>query len=281
MSPSDSEKGKVVSSEICVAVAMHKKYRKPADPVYLPLHVGAALSASDGEDLGIASDDTGDNISNLNRYYSELTALYWLWKNSDAAHKGLVHYRRYFSTRSFGRHFKRDRMDRIMSGDEMRGILTRGSNDGVLTPKKRNYYIETVYSHYAHTMHGEQLDETRKVLSSLCPQYVPAFDAEMQRKNVHILNMFVMRADLFDKYCAFLFPVLKELGERIDPAQYDAFHARYLGRVSELLLDVWLDTNRVRCAEAPLVSIEPVNWFKKGGSFLAAKFFGKKYGKSF
>ncbi|MFR5100595.1 MAG: DUF4422 domain-containing protein, partial [Bifidobacterium pseudocatenulatum] len=56
---------------------MHKPYRTPDDPAYLPLHVGAALHP----DVlpGIQGDDEGDNISRLNASYSELTALYWMW----------------------------------------------------------------------------------------------------------------------------------------------------------------------------------------------------------
>lgn len=75
---------------------MHKPYRTPDDPAYLPLHVGAALHP----DVlpGIQGDDEGDNISRLNASYSELTALYWMWKNCDADYKGLVHYRRLFAS---------------------------------------------------------------------------------------------------------------------------------------------------------------------------------------
>lgn len=75
---------------------MHKPYRTPDDPAYLPLHVGTALHP----DVlpGIQGDDEGDNISRLNASYSELTALYWMWKNCDADYKGLVHYRRLFAS---------------------------------------------------------------------------------------------------------------------------------------------------------------------------------------
>lgn len=71
-----------MSESIRIAVAMHKPYRTPDDPAYLPLHVGAALHP----DVlpGIQGDDEGDNISRLNASYSELTALYWMWKNCDA-----------------------------------------------------------------------------------------------------------------------------------------------------------------------------------------------------
>ena len=34
-----------------------------------------------GTDLGYPGDDTGENISDKNCYYSELTGLYWVWKN--------------------------------------------------------------------------------------------------------------------------------------------------------------------------------------------------------
>ena len=48
------------------------------------------------EDAGYLADDTGDNISAKNCYYSELTGLYWVWKNvKDPDYVGVCHYRRY------------------------------------------------------------------------------------------------------------------------------------------------------------------------------------------
>ena len=263
--------------DIVIAVATHKAYRMPTDPVYMPLHVGKALHPE--LDLGFAGDDTGDNISELNASYSELTGLYWLWKNCDAKYKGLVHYRRHFASPSFTKRLKtRDRFDRIASGDEIRSAL---QTSDILVPKKRNYFIETVYSHYSHTFDGCQFDETRKILQEQCPENVRAFDDLMASKSAHIFNMFVMSNELFDEYCSWMFPIINELTERIPIEQYDAFGARYPGRVSERLLDVWLTTHGCKYTEIPVISPEPINWWKKGTSFLLAKFVGKKYKKSF
>lgn len=265
------------AKDIVIAVATHKAYRMPTDSVYMPLHVGKALHPE--LDLGFASDDTGDNISELNASYSELTGLYWLWKNCDAKYKGLVHYRRHFASPSFTKRLKtRDRFDRIASGDEIRSAL---QTSDILVSKKRNYFIETVYSHYSHTFDGCQFDETRKILQEQCPEYVRAFDDLMASKGAHIFNMFVMSNELFDEYCSWMFPIINELTERIPIEQYDAFGARYPGRVSERLLDVWLNTRGYKYTEIPVMSPEPINWWKKGTSFLLAKFVGKKYLESF
>lgn len=82
-------------------------------------------------------------------------------------------------------------------------------------------------------------------------------------------------------YCSWLFPVLSELEGRVGFEGMDAFQARWPGRVSERLLDPWLETNGLGYAELPVVSPEPVDWVAKGRGFLAAKFLGKKYEKSF
>lgn len=263
--------------DIVIAVATHKAYRMPTDPVYMPLHVGKALHPE--LDLGFAGDDTGDNISELNASYSELTGLYWLWKNCDATYKGLVHYRRHFASPSFTKRLKaRDRFDRIASGDEIRSVL---QTSDILVPKKRNYYIETIYSHYSHTFDGCQFDETRKILQEQCPEYVRAFDDLMVSRSAHIFNMFVMSNELVDEYCSWMFPIIKELTERIPIEQYDAFGARYPGRVSERLLDVWLNTHGCKYAELHVTSPEPINWWEKGVGFLKAKYLKKGYMRSF
>ena len=79
--------------DIKVLVATHKKYWMPQDRVYMPIQLGKDIH----EDLGFLGDNTGDNISKKQPYYSELTAIYWAWKNLKADYIGINHYRRYFS----------------------------------------------------------------------------------------------------------------------------------------------------------------------------------------
>lgn len=261
---------------IVIGVAAHRPYRMPEDPAYLPIHVGAALNP--GACPGFQPDDEGESISRLNASYSELTGLYWLWRNVDADVKGLVHYRRLLGSPDAARRRAEDPFDRVATGEELRSLVEA---KGVVLAKRRNYYIETVYDHYSHTFDGSQFDACRGVLSDMCPEYVPAWDRLMRSRSAHIYNMFAMRADLFDSYCAWLFPVLNELARRVDSSRMTPFEARWPGRVSERLLDPWLEVDGVGYVELPVVSPEPVDWPSKIRGFLAAKFLGKKYEKSF
>lgn len=255
--------------KVTVVVAAHKPYAMPDDPLYLPLHVGAEGK----EPFGFVGDDTGEHISAKNPTFCELTGLYWAWKNLDADYIGLAHYRRHFGGKGKG-----EPLSRVLTEAEAVRLLE--GRDGIL-PKKRKYYIETLYSHYAHTMHVEPLDIAGEILREKYPAYAPAFDALKTRTSAHMFNMLILRRDRLDAYCAWLFDILFELEKRVDVAAYDTFHARFFGRVSELLLDVWLSEQHLNLVEVPLVGMERTNWLKKGGSFLMAKFFGKKYDKSF
>ncbi len=261
---------------VIIGVAAHKPYRMPEDSAYLPIQVGAALNP--GTCPGFQSDDEGESISRLNASYSELTALYWLWRNVDAHAKGLIHYRRLLGSPDPVRRCAEDPFDRVATGVEIGKLV---EENGVILPKRRNYYIETVYNHYSHTFDGKQFDVCRGVLSDMCPEYVPAWDRLMESRSAHIYNMFVMRADLFDAYCAWLFPILERLVSCIDTSDMTPFEARWPGRVSERLLDPWLEVNGASYIELPVVNPEPVDWPSKIGGFLNAKFFGKKYKRSF
>lgn len=233
----------------------------PDDKMYLPIHVGA-----EGKDLdlGFVKDNTGDNISAKNKNYCELTGLYWAWKNLDAEYLGLAHYRRHFSTGSL----LGDKKSRVICQKELENKLLQAP---ILLPKRRNYWIETNYSQYAHSHHAEDLDLTRIILQEMHPEYVAAFDASMKKTTGHRFNMFVMRKDFFDDYCAWLFDVLFALEERLDISGYSKYDARVFGFVSERLLDVWIETNRLPYLELPYVFMEKQNWVVKGGRFIMRK----------
>ena len=150
----------------------------------------------------------------------------------------------------------------------------------MVLPKRRNYYVETIYSHYAHTFDGSHLDKTRSIIEKKCPEYLNSFDKVMKSRGAHMFNMFIMKKELADKYCEWLFDILFELEKVIDTSGMTAFEARLFGRVSEMLLDVWIEKNGIKYKEIRYVHMEPVNWWKKILGFLKAKFGKSKYSAS-
>lgn len=246
--------------EIKIIVAAHKPYWIPEDPIYLPVQVGAAGK----ESIGYQRDDEGENISSRNANYCELTGLYWAWKHVDADYIGLVHYRRHFAG---GKH-TRDKKERVIGRAELEGKL-KGTD--ILLPNPRNYWIETSFSQYAHAHHTADLAMTRKILSEKYPEYLPMWDKCMKVTTGHRFNMFVMKKNLFDAYCAWLFDVLFELEKRLDISAYNKNDSRVFGFVSERLLDVWIGTNGFAYQDAPYVFMENQNWIVKGGNFLRRK----------
>lgn len=260
---------------IKILVATHKNYKMPADTsVYLPIHVGCEGK----ENLGFQGDNTGENISILNPYYCELTGLYWAWRNLDCDYLGLVHYRRYFTkmTKKYNESINID--DVVLNRHEIEQLL---ENSEVIVPKRRKYYIETLYSHYDHTFDGTHLDLARTMIEMKSPEYLPSFEKVMKQRSGYMFNMFIMKKELADDYFTWLFPILDSMYERMDLSGLTDFEARLFGRVSELLFNVWLDKNNLKIKEVSFMYMEKVDLFKKGTSFLMAKFFGKKYGQSF
>ena len=82
-------------NKLKIAVATHKKFQMPTQAGYFPLHVGKSRHTQKLSEY--VGDDTGDNISDKNPFFCELTGLYWAWKNLDSDYLGLAHYRRYFT----------------------------------------------------------------------------------------------------------------------------------------------------------------------------------------
>lgn len=260
---------------IKIIIATHKKYQMPSDDMYIPLHVGAdGKKDAEGNDLdfGYIKDNTGDNISNLNPSFCELTGLYWAWKNLSEDYIGLVHYRRHFAMNG-----------RTLEFEQIKPYLGRIR---IFTPKKRWYVIETLKSHYRHTHYPEHLEIARAVAIRKYPEYKKVFDKTLNRRWGYMFNMIIMdRRDLND-YCAWLFDVLFDIYDQIDCSKYSAFEKRYVGRISELLFNVWLEyaleSGRINKNEIMELAFDvEENLVVKIPAFLKAKFLGKKYRSSF
>ena len=233
--------------KIRILVAAHKKFPMPQADSYLPILVGAVRNYKAG--ITYQRDDEGENISSKNPYYNELTAIYWAWKNlKNVDAIGLVHYRRFFfDSRPYS-------LDNVVSKNKIEKLLLQYD---VILPKKRNYYIETNYSHYVHAHHAEPLNKTHEIIQNEYPQYLIKFNQVMKRRKAHMFNMFIMKKYAFDSYCTFVFGVLNKLEKQVDISNYSVQEKRVYGYISELLMDVWLETNSFKYTE--------LNWEQLGG----------------
>lgn len=276
-------------NKVKIIVAAHKAYDMPSDSMYLPLHVGA-----EGKDLdlGFTKDNSGDNISDLNSGFCELTGLYWAWKNLDAEYLGLVHYRRHFKGREGS-----DTIDGVLRFDDIASELGAKT---VFVPVKRKYVIESLYSHYAHTHYAFQLDAARDIICRKYPEYLESYDNVIRQTSGYMFNMMIMRRDLFSDYCGWLFDILFELKEVLEDhkpvtgtdktyemPELSSFQARFYGRISEIIFNVWLDfklkegtIKKKQIKELKMINLEGENWSRKIGLFLKAKYLGKKYEQS-
>lgn len=249
-----------------VAVAAHKAYWMPSDPMYLPIQVGAEGKPSIE---GFTRDDQGTNISAKNSRYCELTALYWAERNLSERYIGLVHYRR---------HFAGSGERKTLTDHEALELLNRAP---LVLPKRREYGIETIESHYSHTHDARHLEALRSAVTEIEPRYSKALERHLSERGSHMFNMMIMRHDLLSEFCTWMFPILQTTEQLIDFEGLTPFEERLMGRLSELLIDVWVEVNGIPYVECPVKSMEPTPWLKKGCSFMAAKLFGRKYRGSF
>jgi len=256
-------------SRVKIFVATHKRYQFPEEEIYVPIQVGSSLSK---DNFGYVRDDEYvDNISDKNKNYSELTALYEIWKNPKYLNEeyiGLVHYRRYFSGKTV-----RFKGTDILGENEVIKLL---SQYDVIVPQKRNYVVETIYEHYKNAHFEKDILILKDVLSEKYPDYIDSFNKLMKSRRLHLYNMFVMKRQDFESYIKWLFDVLFEVEKRVDISGYSPYQARIYGFMSERLWNVWLMKNELKRKEVKVVNIEGESMFDKAVGLLKRKFFGKK-----
>lgn len=194
-------------------------------PAYLHRVCAGAACSFESRGQGAFYDDTGENISGKNSFYSELTVTYWLWKNpQNAAYLGLCHYRRHF-----------------LLGEELLGAMAEGAVDIIVPrprltfPSVRQYFSELPVT----SMTAEDYD---KMLACLGEQ--DGKDRELAERifagNIHYPNnMLIAKGELFGKYCQWLFGILEDIEKRHSNSGTEPV-PRCMGYVGELLTTLFI-----------------------------------------
>ena len=229
--------------EICIYVLTHKEFDLDESEIYVPLLSG---SSSHNDDFGYLRDDTGDNISDLNEYYAELTGEYWVWKNSKADIIGFCHYRRYLAKNiSFDLLDSTDITDILSNYDLIMPNRVHMGMSSIDEIKKTRKYLE--YGPYI-----EEYSKLRNVIEEYYPDYLDDYNAVMNSKECYWFNMFICKKELADNYFEWLFDILEKMMDEIDFSAYPKDQRRILGFLSERLINVYIRKNNLNVKEKPL-----------------------------
>lgn len=195
----------------------------------IPIQVGAALcdvQVADVQDCG------GENISKKNGNYSELTALYWIWKNrlvqnsleNTNDYYGLVHYRRILEL---------TKMD----------LLRLIDNDvDVILPYPMPYE-PNIEAHHERYLTISDWKALVKAIEELQPEYAGKMPEILGQRYLYNYNIMVARKNVLADYCKWLFPILERTEELSIPRGINR-KDRYIGYMGETLATLYFTVNK-------------------------------------
>lgn len=235
-----------------IFVITHKKIFYKIKEDYVPVQVG-----NNSLDEKYLKDNTGDNISDKNSNYCELTALYWLWKNYELPdYVGICHYRRFFVKRPFYKLI------------DQKYINKQLENYDVILP----YHFKTkstVKDHFINSPSGrkEDIERLENLIKLKYSEYYQDYINVMSAKSSSYFNMMILSKELFNEYCEWLFDILFEYEKSTNLTGYTKQEARIYGFLSEFLLNVWIKHKNLKIRYCNVLKVEEksyINFLKKG-----------------
>ncbi len=248
-----------------IYTVFHKPWKIYQNDIVIPIHAGRALNTKRAMPLldKMIGDDTGDNISKKNQSYSELTALYWIWKNSKADYVGLMHYQRYLNLHNVLP--SPPQCEDIfcalgLSADNVKKIMK--DYDVIVT----SYDLDmTQYNYYARWHFVENLDLAIDYLHQNYPLEANAADHVLMSKHFIAYNIFITKKEVLNRYAEWIFKVLADLEDKLlydhDLAyfgcvipRHPTYQLRAPGYLAERLFNIWLiaHKNELRILEVPI-----------------------------
>lgn len=213
------------NTKVVVYQATHAQKCVPYASFVIPIQVGAKLSEDHFEKV---TDASGDNISELNGKYCELTAIYWAWKNDCYNIVGLCHYRRIFKLK------------------DQKKIINILNEYDIILPKPYYYRIDLEKEYIASHI-KEDYDILMDILKNYYNEYYNTAKNVFSNNKIYPYNMFIMKKEMFDSYCNWIFDVLDKVDSKIDITHRTSYQKRYLGFLAERLFTIYVVHNNLHC----------------------------------
>lgn len=244
-----------MGKNIKIFTSYHKKCELLKNKYFVPIQVGTALHGAVYEDS--LHDNTGDNISEKNPQYCELTAQYWAWKNADADYYGFFHYRRYLSfnkkvqyesdvwgnvcepyfcdelKQKYG--WDEETIQKVVEQYDL--ILPNEKNISTMPHMGRNMREQYTAEQ---TLHEEDLKIMLDVIKEKYPDFLKYATQYESGCKTYFNNMFIMKKEIFEAYSEWLFDILQECVERGNYADYSTEALRTPGHLAERLLNIYV-----------------------------------------
>ena len=260
-----------------IFLSYHKNTPVYKSDSFQPIQVGTEL----GDKLDFAlKDNTGDNISFLNKYYCELTGHYWVLKNyidtCEEEYIGFAHYRRLPDLKTlsdedfpsiYGINYSvsQQLFEDLVSSD----LYDYCKDYDVILPCSVYMYANTVnpslredeqhynlYDHFKTEHKNNLLDLLYEIADDELKQYLSqCFSME----KAYFYNIYIMKKDLMKDFLSWQFDILEKLGQKIGGWEQEKY-LRMAGFVAETLTNVWVkmktDKQNLHIGHVPLYMID-------------------------
>ncbi len=264
-----------MQNNVEILISCHKPSDVLNTEVFKPIQVGTALKKD--RLPGMLYDNDGENMSEKNPMYCELTAQYWAWKNLDLDYYGFCHYRRYFNFSDTT--YKEDAYGNIiesyideqtaqkycLTDETVRNLVSR--YDVIITERKD---LTAMPDHFtsskdqykkASKLHFKDYQTMLDIIDEKYPEYSECAKQFADGHTSCFCNMYILRKDIFFEYCEWMFAVLEEFCNRTKMKYYSTEALRTPGHLSERLFNIYLlkllkDRPELRVKEVQCVAIQ-------------------------
>ena len=254
----------MTNKKIKILVTYKGRHKIIESDIFTPIQTGRAIADEVFDEM--IGDDTGDNISHLNSYYCEMSAIYWAWKNYEQLgnpdYIGFIHYRRHLLFNPKIKFSNNLIQYKAISDDYLKNSVSEHEigrylkNHDVLAGPLHKFG-SNIEVEYADKHFPKDFSIMEEIVKKNHPDYYNVFLKCKKRKTGYFLNMFVMPKQMFFEYCEFMFSVLAKCVDQFEMDGYNEYQRRLF--VSERLTNVFLEKKK---AEGTRVKDLPVSFIQ-------------------